>query len=82
MLNNNQLANRLFTGRTRRALVALGIAATPIILNGCLMSTPYWNQKFADHTGAIPFQRSRRTNLYRSNSSVPRHFTAALIRTQ
>jgi hypothetical protein len=57
MFNDVHLATRsLFTRRTRRALVALGVAATPVILSGCLMTTPYWNQKFTDHTGSIPFQ--------------------------
>src|SRR5262245_43194831 len=57
MFNDVQLANRsLFTRRTRRALIALGVAATPVILGGCLMTTPFWNQEFDDHTKAVPFQ--------------------------
>jgi hypothetical protein len=57
MFKGVQLANRnLLARRTRGALVALSVAATPVILSGCLMTTPYWNQEFADHTKAVPFQ--------------------------
>jgi hypothetical protein len=31
-------------------------AATLVMLNGCLLTSPYWNQEFDDHTKAISLQ--------------------------
>lgn len=39
----------------RVRLIALA-AATLIVLNGCLLTSPYWNQEFDDHTKPIPLQ--------------------------
>jgi hypothetical protein len=75
MFKDVQLAKgSLFTRCTRGALVALvalGVAATPLILSGCLMTTPYWNQEFADHTKAVPFQ------AFTTNKSIQVKFECA-----
>lgn len=31
-------------------------AAMLVVLNGCLLTSPYWNQEFSDHTKPIPLQ--------------------------
>ncbi|HEX9876314.1 MAG TPA: hypothetical protein VGC50_06650 [Gammaproteobacteria bacterium] len=41
------------TVRGFRTLVA---ATGVMMLNGCLLTSPYWNQEFEDHTDAIPMQ--------------------------
>ncbi|MEN8131907.1 MAG: hypothetical protein ABFS45_17345 [Pseudomonadota bacterium] len=33
-----------------------GAAAVALTLNGCLLTSPYWNQVFANHTAKVPIQ--------------------------
>ena len=51
-----------------RVLVA---AATPIILSSCLLTSPYWNQEFKDHTKPVPLQ------AFTVDKSVPVKFECA-----
>lgn len=54
MLNTIQ---RITSSRATRASArALGVATALLALNGCLITSPYWNQEFSDHTKAIPIQ--------------------------
>jgi hypothetical protein len=53
------------SGTTRRRIVGcMTLAAAATLLSGCLLDSPYWNQKFKDHTAAIPIQTftSNKTN--------------------
>jgi hypothetical protein len=51
-----------------RVLVA---AATPIILSSCLLTSPYWNQLFKDHTKPVPLQ------AFTIDQSIPVRFECA-----
>lgn len=51
---------------------SIGLAAAIVVmLNGCLLTSPYWNQQFRDHTKAIPLQ------AFTTNKSVPVKFECA-----
>ncbi len=39
-----------------KAVKILGVSTALLALNGCLLTSPYWNQQFSDHTAAIPLQ--------------------------
>lgn len=34
----------------------VAIATSVLFLHGCLLTSPYWNQEFSDHTAAVPLQ--------------------------
>lgn len=42
--------------RIGTAAKVVGTAAALLSLNGCLLTSPFWNQEFADHTLPIPIQ--------------------------
>lgn len=46
-------------------------AGAALLLNGCLLTSPHWNQEFDDHTDAIPMQ------AFTTNKSVPVKFQCA-----
>jgi len=40
-----------------KQLRLIGLAAASIVgLSGCLLTSPFWNQEFADHTKPVPMQ--------------------------
>ena len=49
-------AIRAHAGRAPRAAQRLAVVGSLALLNGCLLTTPYWNQEFEDHTEAVPIQ--------------------------
>ena len=34
----------------------VGVTAALLTLNGCLLTSPYWNQQFSSHTAVVPLQ--------------------------
>lgn len=55
----------------RNCTKVLGAATAMVALSGCLLTSPYWNQEFDDHTAPIPLQ------AWTTNKSKPVKFECA-----
>lgn len=51
-IDNGLTCQKLISGAVKLAGVATAVAS----LNGCLMTSPYWNQELSSHTDEVPLQ--------------------------